>query len=37
METMRSRAALLGANFNLTSNIGEGTTLSIKYPYINEQ
>lgn len=33
METMKSRAALIGATFNLTSQPGAGTTLEISYPY----
>ena len=37
MHTMKSRAGLLNAEFSLTSNVGEGTTLFIKYPYKNEQ
>ncbi len=36
METMRSRAELLNADFSITSNIGDGTTLVLKYPYKNE-
>lgn len=37
MHTMRSRADLLNAEFSLSSVVGEGTTLFIKYPYNNEQ
>ncbi len=33
MQTMKSRAALIGANFNLSSEPGAGTTLAITYPY----
>lgn len=33
METMKSRAALIGATFILTSQPGVGTTLEISYPY----
>jgi len=33
MQTMKARAELLEANFSLTSNIGEGTKLYLKYPY----
>lgn len=36
METMRSRAELLNADFSITSNIGDGTILVLKYPYKNE-
>jgi len=36
METMKSRAALLNANFSITSTIGDGTILVLKYPYKNE-
>lgn len=36
METMRSRAELVNADFSITSNIGDGTTLVLKYPYKNE-
>jgi hypothetical protein len=37
METMKSRAALLNADFSITSEIGSGTSLVLKYPYKNEQ
>ena len=37
METMKSRAELLEAEFSITSKIGEGTTLFLKYPYKNDQ
>jgi signal transduction histidine kinase len=37
METMKSRAELLNADFSITSQIGSGTTLVLKYPYKNEQ
>lgn len=37
METMKSRAELLNADFSITSIIGDGTTLVLKYPYKNEQ
>ncbi|MBK5212363.1 MAG: histidine kinase [Flavobacteriaceae bacterium] len=33
METMRSRADLLHADFSITSEIGKGTQLFLKYPY----
>tara|TARA_A100000171_G_scaffold52954_2_gene74582 strand:- start:1996 stop:2787 length:792 start_codon:yes stop_codon:yes gene_type:complete len=33
METMKSRAALIGAAYSLTSIPGEGTTLELIYPY----
>lgn len=33
METMRSRAALLKAEYSLISKTGEGTQLFLKYPY----
>jgi len=33
MQTMKSRAELLQANFSLTSEIGEGTNLNLIYPY----
>ena len=36
MQTMRGRAMLVEAEFNLTSNIGEGTQLSLIYPMKNE-
>ncbi len=36
METMRSRAELINADFSINSNIGDGTTLVLKYPYNNE-
>lgn len=35
METMRSRAALLKADFSITSEPGKGTTLYLHYPYGN--
>ena len=31
---MKSRAELIGANFNLESQIGEGVTLTLTYPFI---
>jgi len=37
MHTMKSRADLLNADFLLSSKLGEGTTLFIKYPHNNEQ
>lgn len=33
MATMKSRASLIGAQFNLTSQMGEGTSLELIYPY----
>jgi signal transduction histidine kinase len=33
MQTMKGRAELLRAQFNLVSSIGAGTTLTLKYPY----
>ncbi len=33
MQTMKGRAELLKADFSLTSKIGEGTNLYLKYPY----
>ena len=33
MVTMRSRAALINTDFQITSQIDEGTTLQLKYPY----
>lgn len=33
METMKSRAALIGATYYLTSQPGVGTTLELTYPY----
>ena len=35
VETMNSRAALLNAELSITSNLGEGTHLFLKYPYKN--
>ncbi len=35
METMSSRAAILDAKIEITSNVGEGTRLFLKYPYKN--
>ncbi len=35
METMKSRAALIGATFQLMSQPGAGTTLELTYPYKN--
>lgn len=35
METMRSRAALVGATYTITSKPDKGTTLYIKYPILN--
>ena len=36
MVTMKSRAELLNAELSITSKIGVGTTLFLKYPYNNE-
>lgn len=36
METMKSRAELLHLDFSINSTIGEGTALSLKYPYQND-
>lgn len=36
METMKSRAELLNAELAITSKIGGGTSLFLKYPYKNE-
>ncbi|RDK87271.1 sensor histidine kinase [Marinirhabdus gelatinilytica] len=33
METMKSRAALIGASFQLSSQLGEGTIFKLTYPY----
>ena len=33
METMRSRATLLNADFSIDSELGKGTQLFLKYPY----
>jgi signal transduction histidine kinase len=35
METMKSRAALLNAEFAIVSEVGKGTRLSLIYPYKN--
>ena len=36
METMKSRAELLNADFSVTSSPGKGTSLFLNYPYRNE-
>ena len=36
MTTMNSRANLLKAKFSISSEIGIGTELKLKYPYQNE-
>jgi signal transduction histidine kinase len=36
MQTMKSRAELIKADFLITSKIGEGTKLYLKYPYKHE-
>ncbi|WP_461303903.1 sensor histidine kinase [Aureisphaera sp.] len=33
LQNMKSRASLLGADLNLTSQLGEGTKLQLTYPY----
>lgn len=33
LHTMKNRAALIGADFNLKSSLGEGTELTLVYPY----
>ncbi|OAD91358.1 histidine kinase [Aequorivita soesokkakensis] len=37
METMRSRAALINADFSIVSEVGKGTQLFLSYPYKNSQ
>jgi signal transduction histidine kinase len=37
LETMKSRAVLLFADYSLTSSPNKGTNLTIKYPYYHEQ
>ena len=37
MQTMKGRALLLKADLSLTSNIGEGTKLLLKYPIRNDE